>query len=62
MPIGYRAEGTLIIGIQPDDAYQLRQTYDLQQSLGLNVEWLSGKEARNIESALSPYVTAADSL
>ena len=59
MPIGYRAEGTLIIGIQPDDAYQLRHTYDLQQDLGLNVEWLSGKEARKIEGALSPYVTAA---
>ena len=59
MPIGYRAEGTLIIGIQPDDAYQLRHTYDLQQDLGLNVQWLSGKEARKIEGALSPYVTAA---
>ncbi len=59
MPIGYRAEGTLIIGIQPDDAYQLRHTYDLQQDLGLNVEWLSGEEARKIEGALSPYVTAA---
>ena len=46
MPIGYRAEGTLIIGIEPDDAYQLRQTYALQQDLGLNVEWLSGREAR----------------
>ena len=59
MPIGYRSEGTLIIGIEPDDAYQLRHTYDLQQDLGLNVEWLSGREAREIEGALSPYVTAA---
>ena len=59
MPIGYRAEGTLIIGIEPDDAYQLRHSYNLQQDLGLNVEWLSGQEAREIEGALSPYVTAA---
>ena len=59
MRIGYRAEGTLIIGIEPDDTYQLRQTYALQQDLGLNVEWLSGREAREIEGALSPYVTAA---
>ena len=59
MPIGYRSEGTLIIGIEPDDAYQLRHTYDLQQDLGLNVEWLTGREARDIEGALSPYVTAA---
>ena len=58
-PIGYRAEGTLIIGIEPDDTDQLRHTYTLQQELGLNVEWLSGREAREIEGALSPYVTAA---
>ena len=59
MPIGYRAEGTLIIGMKPDDAYQLEHAYNLQQDLGLNVEWLSGQEARKIERSLSPYVTAA---
>ena len=59
MPIGYRAEGTLIIGIEPDDTYQLQHAYTLYQDLGLNVEWLSGQEARGIEGALSPYVTAA---
>ena len=59
MSIGYRAEGTLIIGIEPDDAYQLRHTYTLQQDLGLKTEWLSGREACKIERALSPYVTAA---
>ena len=59
MSIGYRAEGTLIIAIEPDDMYQLEHAYALQQNLGLNVEWLSGREARQIEPALSPYVTAA---
>ena len=59
MSIGYRAEGTLIIGIQPDDTYQLQHAYNLYQDLGLNVEWLSGQQAREIESALTPYVTAA---
>ena len=59
MSIGYRAEGTLIIAIQPDEAYQLEQTYAFQQNLGLHVEWLTGQEARKIEGALSPYVTAA---
>ena len=59
MSIGYRAEGTLIIGIEPDDTYQLRHAYTLYQDLGLNVEWLSGQAAREIEGALSPYVTAA---
>ena len=59
MTIGYRAEGTLIVGIQPDDTYQLQHAYDLYQDLGLNVQWLTGQEAREIEGALSPYVTAA---
>ena len=59
MSIGYRAEGTLIIGFESDDAFQLRHTYTLQQELGLKTEWLSGREAREIEGALSPYVTAA---
>ena len=59
MSIGYRAEGTLIIAIEPDDTFQLEHTYALQQNLQLNVEWLSGREARQIEPALSPYVTAA---
>ena len=59
MPIGYRAEGTLIIGIEDDDAYQLRHSYNLIQALELKVEWLDGQEARKIESALSPHVTAA---
>ncbi len=59
MRIGYRAEGTLIIGIQPDDKYQLEHAYNLYKDLGLHVEWLNGDEARKIEGALSPYVTAA---
>ena len=59
MSIGYRSEGTLIIGIGSDETDQLRHTYAFQQELGLNVEWLSGQEAREIEGALSPYVTAA---
>ena len=59
MSIGYRAEGTLIIAIGDDEASQLEHTYALQQDLGLKVEWLSGREARDIEGALSPYVTAS---
>ena len=59
MSIGYRVEGTLIIGLEPDDTHQLRHLYTAQQDLGLDVEWLTGREAREIESALSPRVTAA---
>ena len=59
MSIGYRVEGTLIVGLEPDDTHQLRHLYASQQELGLDVEWLNGREAREIESALSPRVTAA---
>ena len=59
MSIGYRVDGTLIVGLEPDDTHQLRHLYTAQQHLGLDVEWLSGREAREIESALSPRVTAA---
>ncbi|RKU27793.1 glycine oxidase ThiO [Candidatus Poribacteria bacterium] len=59
MSIGYRMEGTLIIGLEPDDTYQLRHLYTAQQDLGLDVEWLSGRAAREIEPVLSPRITAA---
>ena len=59
MAIGYRVEGTLIVGLEPDDTHQLRHLYTSQQELGLDVEWLNGRSAREIEAALSPRVTAA---
>ena len=59
MSVGYRVEGTLIIGLEPDDTHQLRHLYDAQRHLRLDVNWLTGREARDIESALSPRVTAA---
>ena len=59
MSVGYRVEGTLIVGLEPDDTHQLRHLYEAQRNLGLNVNWLTGREARDIESALSPRVTAA---
>ena len=59
MSIGYRVEGTLVVGLEPDDTHQLRHLYTAQQDLGLDVEWLTGREAREIESALSPRVTTA---
>ena len=59
MSIGYRVEGTLIVGLEPDDTHQLRHLYTSQQDLGLDVEWLTGRAVREIEPALSPRVTAA---
>lgn len=59
MSIGYRVEGTLIVGLEADDTDQLRHLYTAQQHLGLDVNWLTGRDAREIEPALSPRVTAA---
>jgi len=59
MSIGYRVEGTLIVGLDEDDTQQLRHLFVAQQNLGLDVNWLTGRGAREIEPALSSRVTAA---
>jgi len=59
MSIGYRVEGTLIVGLEADDSEQLRHLFAAQQHLGVDVDWLTGREAREIEPALSPRATAA---
>lgn len=59
MSIGYRVEGTLIVGIEPDDTHQLRHLFKAQQQFGLDVHWLNGRDACKIEPALSPRVTSA---
>lgn len=59
MSIGYRAEGTLIVGVDRDDVRELEHHYESQQLLDLKVEWLTGAEARGMEPLLSPKITAA---
>ena len=59
LSVGYRVEGTLIVGMEQDDIDQLRHLYKAQHQLGLNVQMLNGKEARNIEPTLSPRVSGA---
>ncbi|MDE0184058.1 MAG: glycine oxidase ThiO [Candidatus Poribacteria bacterium] len=59
MSIGYRTEGTLIVGVDPDDARELEHLYESQQFLNLPCDWLTGAEAREIEPLLSPKITAA---
>ena len=57
--VGYRAEGTLIVGVDRDDARELEHHYASQQLLDLKVDWLTGAEAREMEPLLSPKITAA---
>ena len=59
MCVGYRREGTLIVGVDRDDAGLLQHFYDSQRLLGLKAEWLTGAEARDIEPLLSPQISAA---
>ncbi|MDE0301284.1 MAG: glycine oxidase ThiO [Candidatus Poribacteria bacterium] len=59
MSVGFRQEGTLIVGVDRDDAGLLQHFFDSQRLLGLNAEWLTGAEARDIEPLLSPQITAA---
>ena len=56
--VGYRDEGTIVVALTRDDAEQLRFTYDFQKSLGLELEWLSGAEARRREPHLRPGIPA----
>ena len=59
MSVGYRSEGTLIVGVDRDDARELEHLYASQQLLDLKVEWITGTEAREMEPLLSPKITAA---
>lgn len=57
--IGYREDGTLFAAVLQDDVERLRFTYDYQRSLGLDLAWFSGREARAQEPCLSPQVSGA---
>jgi glycine oxidase len=59
LDVDYRDEGTLVVGLDRDDAEALRRLMDYQQALSLDVCWLSGDAARELEPALSPNVHSA---
>jgi glycine oxidase len=56
---GYRASGALVVAADRDDGEELRRLYRFQRSLGLEVEWLGGRDARRLEPRLSPRVSGA---
>lgn len=56
---GYRDEGTIVVALTRDDAEQLRFTFEFQKSLGLELDWLSGAEARRREPHLRPGIPGA---
>ncbi len=54
---GYRESGALVVAADRDDGEELRRLHAFQRSLGLDVEWLTGRESRRLEPGLSPRVS-----
>lgn len=59
LSIDYRTEGTLQVADDRDAAEALRRQFDFQKEQGLDVQWLTGMEAREIEPFLAPRLPAA---
>jgi glycine oxidase len=53
---GYRESGALVVAADRDDLEELRRLFELQRSLGLEVEWLSPSGCRRLEPGLSPRI------
>ena len=57
--VGYRDEGTLAVALTRDDVERLRFAFEFQRGCGIQLEWLSGVEARRLEPHLRPGLAAA---
>jgi len=58
-PIGYRTEGTLVVAVDDGDKAWAEDLYRFQRELGLDVQWLTGRRARQLEPAIAPGVRGA---
>lgn len=59
MSVDYRTKGALMVALDRDDTGWLKYHHDLQVRLGLDVQQLSGHEARQMEPHLSRKITSA---
>ncbi|HKI97039.1 MAG TPA: FAD-dependent oxidoreductase, partial [bacterium] len=57
--VGFRMEGGMKVSLHADDTAELRHLFEYQQKLDLPVRWLNGREAQELEPALSHNVVAA---
>jgi glycine oxidase len=55
--LGYRECGALVVAVDRDDLEEVRRLHAFQRSLGLDAEWLGGRECRRLEPGLSPRVS-----
>ncbi|MEE1825986.1 glycine oxidase ThiO [Streptomyces sp. BE20] len=53
---GYRQCGTIAVALDSDDRAELRELHDFHRRLGLDSQWLTGREARRLEPMLAPGV------
>src|SRR3954468_17523877 len=53
---GYRETGALVVAAERDDMDELRRLHEFQRSLGLESDWLTPRECRELEPGLSPRV------
>jgi glycine oxidase len=53
---GYRECGALVVAVDRDDLEEIRRLHSFQRSLGLDAEWLTGRECRRLEPGLAPSV------
>ncbi len=58
-PVGYRTSGTLVVAADDGDRAWAEELYDFQRHLGLDVEWLTGRRARQLEPGIAPGVRGA---
>ena len=59
LPTGYTESGALVVAADRDDADELRRLHAFQIELGLDAEWLTPRDARRREPALSPRIGGA---
>ena len=52
----YRRSGALVVGVDGDDLEELRRLHGLRRGLGLDTDWLTGRDCRRLEPGLSPRV------
>ena len=54
--VGYRCCGALHVGLDRDEAAELRRRHELHGQLGLESEWMGARACRRLEPGLSPDV------
>ncbi|HEY5023438.1 MAG TPA: glycine oxidase ThiO [Acidimicrobiales bacterium] len=57
-PIGYRTSGTLIVAADDGDRAWAHELFAFQRQLGLGSQWLTGRQARQLEPGIAPGVRA----